>query len=75
MKKQFSQIIAIAIFTIAGTATAEAQAWSLTGNAGTAPGVNFIGTRDNKTLVFKTNNTGRMRITDAGIVGINATNK
>jgi len=74
MKKQFSQVIAIAIFTIAGTATAEAQAWSLTGNAGTAPGVNFIGTRDNKTLVFKTNNTGRMRITDVGIVGINATN-
>jgi|GEM_PF-3857655 len=35
MKKQFSQVIAIAIFTIAGTATAEAQAWSLTGNAGT----------------------------------------
>lgn len=30
--------------------------WSLTGNTGTTPGTNFIGTTDNKPLVFKTNN-------------------
>lgn len=30
--------------------------WSLTGNSGTAPGLNFIGTTDNKPLVFKVNN-------------------
>jgi hypothetical protein len=32
-------------------------AWNLTGNAGTAPATNFIGTTDDKALIFKTNNT------------------
>jgi hypothetical protein len=31
--------------------------WSLDGNSGTDPNVNFIGTTDNKVLKFKTNNT------------------
>ncbi len=31
--------------------------WSLTGNAGTNPSTNFIGTTDAKSLVFKVNNT------------------
>lgn len=31
--------------------------WSLTGNAGTTPGTDFIGTTDLKDLVFKANNT------------------
>lgn len=30
--------------------------WSLTGNSGTTPGTNFIGTTDNQSLVFKANN-------------------
>lgn len=30
--------------------------WGLTGNAGTDPATNFIGTTDNKGLMFKTNN-------------------
>ncbi len=33
-----------------------AQNWSLTGNAGTTPGTNFLGTTDAKALMFKTNN-------------------
>ncbi|MBK6966772.1 MAG: tail fiber domain-containing protein [Bacteroidales bacterium] len=33
-----------------------ASNWSLTGNAGTSPGSNFIGTTDNNPLVFKVNN-------------------
>ena len=41
----------IPISTILG-----ATAWSLTGNAGTAPGTNFIGTTDGQSLIFKTNN-------------------
>src|SRR4030095_6626325 len=32
------------------------NAWSLTGNAGTTPGVNFIGTTDEQPLAFKVNN-------------------
>ncbi|AZA82653.1 hypothetical protein C1637_20630 [Chryseobacterium lactis] len=40
--------------------------WNLTGNAGTTPGTNFIGTTDNQSLVFKTNNTEKMRINPEG---------
>src|ERR1043165_7334480 len=39
--------------------------WNLTGNTGTNPATNFVGTTDNKDLVFRTNNTERMRITAA----------
>jgi hypothetical protein len=44
--------------------------WSLTGNAGTNPTSNYIGTSDNVDVVLKTANTERMRITGAGNVGI-----
>jgi len=44
--------------------------WTITGNAGTAPGANFMGTTDNQHLVFKTNGTERMRILNTGFVGI-----
>lgn len=44
--------------------------WSLTGNGGTNPSSNFIGTKDNAGLSFKTNNTERMRITENGRIGI-----
>jgi len=39
-----------------------ADAWLITGNAGTTAGTHFVGTTDNVSLVFKTNNTERMRI-------------
>lgn len=35
--------------------------WSILGNSGTTAGTNFIGTTDNKDLVFKTNNIERFR--------------
>jgi hypothetical protein len=41
---------------------AYATGWSLTGNAGTTPGTNFIGTTDAKDVVIKANNTERLRI-------------
>jgi hypothetical protein len=44
--------------------------WSLTGNAGTVPGTNFIGTTDNKDVLFKTNSLERVRLTKDGWVGI-----
>ncbi|MBK9399689.1 MAG: tail fiber domain-containing protein [Bacteroidetes bacterium] len=40
--------------------------WSLTGNAGTTPGTNFLGTTDAKSLYFKTNNSTKMVITSSG---------
>ncbi|MDD3630980.1 MAG: hypothetical protein PHF55_08165 [Bacteroidales bacterium] len=48
-------------------------AWLLSGNVGTTPGTNFIGTTDAKDLVFKTNSAEIMRITSGGNVGIGTT--
>lgn len=45
--------------------------WSLTGNTGTAPATNFIGTTDNVELRFRTNNTERLRIGNTGNIGVN----
>jgi hypothetical protein len=47
--------------------------WKLLGNAGTAPGTNFLGTTDNVDLVFRTNNAEVVRFTSAGRVGIGTT--
>jgi hypothetical protein len=40
--------------------------WSLTGNSGTTPGVNFVGTTDNQALEIKVNNTRALRIDPTG---------
>ena len=47
-----------------------AQSWLITGNTGMLPATNFVGTKDSKPLVFRTNNVERMRILAAGRVGI-----
>lgn len=45
--------------------------WSLQGNTTTNPSINFLGTIDSQDLVFRTNNTERMRITgNSWYVGI-----
>lgn len=44
--------------------------WGTTGNAGTNPAANFIGTTDARDFVVRTANTERMRITASGNVGI-----
>ena len=54
-------------------AAASAQSWGLTGNAGTSPSTNFIGTADNVSLRFRTNNTAKMIIDSMGNVGIGTT--
>jgi len=46
------------------------NAWSLTGNAGTNPATNFIGTTDAQDWVIKTNNIERMRVMSNGNVGV-----
>lgn len=45
---------------------ASAQSWNLTGNSGTNSTTNFIGTTDNQSLILKTNNAEKMRITPEG---------
>jgi hypothetical protein len=52
------------------TALVTGSAWALTGNSGTDPAVNFLGTTDAQPLVIRTNDTERMRVTATGDVGI-----
>jgi hypothetical protein len=47
--------------------------WRVTGNSGTTPTSNFIGTTDGQHLAFRTNNTEKLRITTNGDVGIGTT--
>jgi hypothetical protein len=47
--------------------------WSLTGNAGTTVGTNFIGTTDNVDFATYTNNAERMRVASTGEVVVNRT--
>lgn len=46
--------------------------WDLSGNAGTDPGTNFMGTTDDKALHFKTNNTTRLTIPSANQIYANS---
>lgn len=52
------------------TPNASATAWLTLGNTGTVPATNFLGTIDNQSLVIRTNNVERMRVTNIGNVGI-----
>ena len=48
--------------------------WSLEGNAGTNSASNFLGTIDNISLIFRTNNNERMRVVNDGRVSVNNIN-
>ncbi|RDC65541.1 hypothetical protein AHMF7616_04171 [Adhaeribacter pallidiroseus] len=63
-------IVAATLFWAATTLAARAQSWSVTGNTGTNPTTHFIGTKDDKSLIFRTNNRERLRIARNGFVGI-----
>src|SRR5882672_1872078 len=69
MKTKLLQFSAAMLILFLGS-NANAQSWKLIGNSGTTPGINFLGTTDNKTLQFKTNNKLRMIIKNNGPVGI-----
>jgi len=56
--------------TLSDYNSSSAGDWSLTGNAGTTPGTNYVGTTDAQDLVLKTNNTSRVNITSAGVTTI-----
>lgn len=44
--------------------------WRITGNSGTTPTTNFIGTTDANDFVVKANNTERIRVLSTGNVGV-----
>jgi hypothetical protein len=57
--------------------TSAPPAWSLLGNAGTDPLLNFVGTTDNQPLIFKVNNSLAGQINNANSnvsLGLNALN-
>jgi hypothetical protein len=56
------------------TASAQSVAWSRTGNAGTTPGTDFIGTTDNTAFTLFTNNTERLRLNANGNFGVGTNN-
>ncbi|RAR50441.1 tail fiber domain-containing protein [Flavobacterium lacus] len=61
---------------INGTASwqnALANAWGITGNSGINPTTNFIGTSDNQSVAFRTNDLERMRLDTSGNLGLGLT--
>lgn len=44
--------------------------WSMGGNTGTTPGPQYIGTPDNKDVVFKSNGQERLRLKGNGTIGL-----
>jgi hypothetical protein len=44
--------------------------WSMSGNAGTTPGPHYLGTPDNKDVVFKSNGQERMRLRADGSISL-----
>ncbi|MCH2196552.1 tail fiber domain-containing protein [Kordia sp.] len=47
--------------------------WSVTGNSGTNPAINFVGTSDANDLAIRTNNTEKVRITTKGQIEVSNT--
>ena len=52
------------------TSTDVTSDWTTTGNSGTNPATDFIGTTDAVDLVIRTNNAEAMRVSSAGDVGV-----
>ena len=44
--------------------------WGILGNSGTSPSTNFLGTTDNQSLMIRTDNTERVRITTKGNIEV-----
>lgn len=50
------------------------QTWNLSGNGGTTAGTNFVGTTDNQPIVFKVNNSEKLRLSPNGRLIFNNNN-
>lgn len=56
----------ITLFFALMSVTISAQSWNLSGNSGTNPTTNFIGTSDAQPLILKTNNVERLNLGSDG---------
>ena len=65
-KKFMKKITAIISIMFCISEFSFAQTWNTTGNAGTIPSTNFIGTTDAKDFVFKTNSVEKGRVKSNG---------
>lgn len=70
MKRIFTLLAGLVISI---TGFAQFNQWTLTGNGGTTPGTNFLGTTDNNRVVFKANSVEGMTLLPSGNVGIGLT--
>jgi len=70
MKQKTLLVFCIAVVTISKY-NLSAQSWSISGNGGTNPSANFIGTTDSKDFVIRTKNKERLRVNSGGSIGIN----
>jgi len=67
------QVLTVVSGTPAWQTPTGSAGWGLTGNMGTNPSTNFIGTTDNEPLAFRTNNQEAMRLTSGRNLGIGTT--
>jgi hypothetical protein len=72
MKQKILQLTINVLFLLT-TSSVNAQSWSLTGNSNTSAVKNFLGTTNSQSLILKTNNIERVRISTNGKVGIGTT--
>ncbi|HEY6978473.1 MAG TPA: tail fiber domain-containing protein [Chitinophagaceae bacterium] len=72
MKSKLLQFSATSLLAMMALTASSQTSWLITGN--TASTTNFIGTKNNQPLIFKTNNIERMRLTKNGQLGIGIIN-
>ena len=66
--QEFSPRVLVTAVPYALRAVDAATAWSFSGNSNTVPPIHFLGTTDNRSLVFKVNNAPALRL-EPGILG------
>jgi hypothetical protein len=66
--------LALTAGVLTATPAADNTDWNITGNTGTNPATNFIGTGDAQPLAIRTSNIEQVRVTAAGDVGIGTQN-
>lgn len=64
------QLLSVPYALVAGSSMKDGTQWNLSGNSSVDSATQFIGTADDRSLSFRTNNQGRMLITSNGFVAL-----